>query len=766
MSSMNRTVLGTTLILIITICGTFLLSAGAGAVLPRIDMTAANAYTLSDGTKNIISKLRRPLEMRMFFSEFALEKTGNQEIRRFKAFHRYVRDLLQSYVEISDGKLTLLEFDPRAFSEEETEANRLGVARLAEIEKEGIYFGMAVVSPTGAETAIPFFNPAEQSQIEYNITEAIELVTQKQKKLVGVMSSLSVMGPNGDLSMPRQQGQEMPWGSLMQVAKFYDVVEVPADIDEIVNPETQIPLDTLVLIHPKDLPKQTLYAIDQFVMRGGKLLVFVDPSASFSDFAPPPQGRFQQRPEYDNGSDLNDLLTTWGVELMKPRQTADSVHTWEDGDTLQSLAATYYGSTATSVLNRIRAANPSVPWEQMQKGRTVQIPGTSSVVGDFDRAQELRGGVRLATLFSLNGEGNVGVNQDQPAMSGLGNDALLFFQPGSLRRTADEGSGIQFDTFLSSSETGVVFPFASRELQEQPLALQNPAAGTQAADNVFAAIEEWRAEHGRDVGAQVIAARVTGKFRSAFPKGRPKAGDDDESGDADTGNPEGRDEEEAPTPIGPEIPTELQGAGADEAQPTALPHVPQCNEGNSVIVCADVDMLGNQLAVLPQASPFGVVQRRISANADFLVNCLDVISDSTDLISVRARGDFRRTFERVEKIETEADKKVGEQAKEIQKQIADYQKQLAEMQQNLNQANQRALQTDALARKREIESKYRAEQKRLNELRRDKRAQVEELEEELKTYNLFLVPALVLLVGILVSIYRWNRRMAAKGAPA
>ncbi|MEO0481198.1 MAG: Gldg family protein [Planctomycetota bacterium] len=734
MNSMNRSVLGTALILIITFCSIFLVAKEGRKFLPKIDATESGAYTLSEGSERIVEKLRRPLTLKLFFSEFAIDKTGQRGVRELKSFYASVRDLLYAYVDASGGKLTLEEYDPRAFSPEEEAAERLGITRLTEIDTEGVYFGLGIESSTGAKQSIAFLNPAEQAQLEYKITEAIELATSPPKTKVGILSTLPVLGAPGNPQFG-QPGQPA-WGSIQQLQRLYEVVEVPAEADEILDVSDDSKLDYLIVIHPKDLSEGTLYAIDQFVMGGGKLMVFCDPHASIADPNPNQQQRFAPPAPYDSGSDLNRLLEAWGARLAKPSQTTETEHKYVAGDTLESLAKLFYGSDAKAFAKLISDANPGIDWATMQSGRTLKIPATLTMAGDMASAGPIQQGRGpLPTLLRLAADAEkVGLVEGEPAVEGLAR-GLVFLNAGVLQRTSSESGDLGFAPLVTTSEEGVAFlaGLASIERLEDA--------------RLFEQLQATREAGASAVSAQPLAVRISGTFRTAFPGGKPDSEDDDQDGDGV--------DENALTDVGDDEPV---GPVFDAS------HVPQCAQPNQVIVFADVDMLTNSLAVAVQQTQIGMLTRQISSNHELMINCLDVLANSTDLMSVRSRGNFTRTFELIEELEREAAEKTSEETAAVQEEIDQFLAEKTQMQQQMNQDTQRALQAEFRTKSREINQKILDGRRRLNELKRGEREAIEAEENQLRFVNVVVIPAVFLLLGLGVAIVRWNRRQSAKGA--
>ncbi len=304
-----RAALAALCIAVIALCAILLVQKVAGRL--RVDLTQDRLYTLSQGTRNILARLNQPVKLKLYYSRTAA-MNAPEGIRYYNNYYLYVRDLLEEYVSRSHGMLSLSVIDPRPYSDEEEDAVREGVQRFPLNDDESFFFGAVASTELGKEKAIPFFQPERQQFVEYDVSRLISNITQRDKKKIGILSPLPVMGANMSpymMQMMQAQGRTppAPWTIVSQLEEEYDVTPVQTDADTI-GPD----IDYLMVIQPKDLPDKTLYAIDQYVMRGGSLIVFEDPHC-LSD-QPAGQNQFSDM-DYKSGSDLNRLLKGWGVEM-------------------------------------------------------------------------------------------------------------------------------------------------------------------------------------------------------------------------------------------------------------------------------------------------------------------------------------------------------------------------------------------------------------------------------------------------------------------
>jgi ABC-type uncharacterized transport system involved in gliding motility auxiliary subunit len=271
----------------------------------QVDLTADRLYTLSDGTKNIVSNLKEPLNLYLFISQEA--SASNHEAKNYGV---RVRELLEELVSRSKGKLTLKVIDPKPFTEEEDRASELGVVSVpAGNFGEKRYLGLAATNSTDGKDAIPYLDPRLDDQLEYDVAKLIHKLATEKKPVVGWLSSIPMQG---DFD-PHTGRPGQPWVVYTQVEQLYTVRNLDSSLTK-VDPD----VDVLVIVHPKDLPPAALYAIDQFALRGGHVLAFVDPFAQSDRSGMDPNNPMSQFTA-DKSSSLEPLLAAWGIEY-KPDQ--------------------------------------------------------------------------------------------------------------------------------------------------------------------------------------------------------------------------------------------------------------------------------------------------------------------------------------------------------------------------------------------------------------------------------------------------------------
>src|SRR4051812_16227839 len=269
----------------------------------RGGLTKEKAYTPSDGTRTILAKLDTPVKIRYYCSQ---NENPTAYSVFLKSYAKKVEDLLFEYKEAGHGKLVIEKYDPQPDSDAEGSARIDGIDAQNLPGGEPFYLGLAV-SQLDAKQSIPFLSPERERQLEYDISRAITRVVTPEKPIVGVMSPLPVFGMEANpmmQQMGQQQGQE-PWALITELRNDFTVKRVAMDAEKIDDD-----IKVLVVIHPRGISEAGQYAIDQFVMRGGKLIAFLDASSLMENRNQNPM--MGQMPS--GGSSLDKLLKAWGLD--------------------------------------------------------------------------------------------------------------------------------------------------------------------------------------------------------------------------------------------------------------------------------------------------------------------------------------------------------------------------------------------------------------------------------------------------------------------
>ena len=272
----------------------------------RWDTTEDHIYSLSQGTKNILSEISEPVTVKFFYSRSNPDFPSN-----FKLYAKQVREFLSEYEHASQGRVTVEVYDPKMDSDEEEWAQKYGVQTVQVPTGGNIYCGLVFLAADREET-IKYLDPSREELLEYDITRIIHQLQTSQKKVLGIISSLPVFGDVQGPSSPVQMSRGAPWLFVTEMKKTYDVREIELSSDRI-DPS----VDLLVILHPKDMDAKLQYAVDQYVLSGGNAVVFVDPFC-VSDMS---QGQQQfTRPQ---GSSLDKLFSAWGVSMDSAKVVAD-----------------------------------------------------------------------------------------------------------------------------------------------------------------------------------------------------------------------------------------------------------------------------------------------------------------------------------------------------------------------------------------------------------------------------------------------------------
>ena len=712
-----RTALAVICVGVITLCAVLIFGRVVGRARVA-DLTENKLYTLSAGTKRVLAKLNQPINLKLYYSRVAARK-GPEQIRYWNNYYLYVRDLLEEYVGRSNGKLRLEVIDPRPFSEQEEQAIRYGVKRFQLSEDESFFFGLVATTELGKDKVIEFFEPGRQEFVEYDLSKIIASLMEREKRKIGVIASVPILGTDMSpymMQMLQMQGRqpERPWAIVEQLRESYDVEKV-----ELKEPEIPKDIDFLMVVHPKDLDKKTLFAIDQYVMKGGKLMAFVDPHC----LADRPQMRNpNMMASQRTSSDLNALLEKWGVKDDPDRIAVDRT----------------LGITTQLAPNR----PPS----------------------------------RFPAYMALNEKC---VSRSQVITASLHNLRVLF--PGALTRV--DGTGTDVQPLLTTTSVGALWkPSNPFELQfPDPEAINNTVLdGTE---------------------PLMLACVISGKFQSNFPNGfemdseaktDEEKKDDEHKDDAKTddakkedakkdeakngpakdgaapkaeskkGEPKKGDEKSAVKAGETKGPATKDAEKKEPEKKRVLAAATKSAEGATVIVVADVDWITDMLAY--DRTFFGPAQ--MGDNASLLLNMLDYLSGSDDLIKVRTRGQYSRPFKVVEAIEQEADRATAAEVKAINEKIRNYEKQLRELGESATEENVKVLQSEALAKRRTIEAEIRAGNRELRRLQAKRRESVEALAANLQTWNMVAAPSIILVIAITLAAVRWARakRYAARRA--
>ena len=618
----------------------------------RIDLTENRLFTLSEGTRGILAGLDEPVTLRFYLSQRELERVPG-----VGGYADRVRALLNEYQRLSGGKLTLHVIDPEPFSEEEDRAVGYGLRGVPLGLDEGIfYFGLAGTNSVDDEDVIPFFAAEREQFLEYDVTKLVYNLTSPKQKIVGLLSSLPIEGQRPPMQAAMGGMGGPPWMVVEQVRQLFELRSLHPKLDEI--PED---VDVLMLVHPQTLPREALYAIDQYVLRGGRVVAFVDPYSEVQQDGM--AGGFMQ-PVGSRRSEIDELLSAWGVTL---------------------------GDDVVADLDLAL----KVRMEQSGRVLTFDYPVWMNITPHtFD--------------------------QDDIVTGDLGN--LGFGTPGYLEPS--EGATTTFTPLVTTT------PRAARFTTAQVAAVTTDP-------------RELLDEYTPQDQAYTVVARVSGKVSTAFPDGRPLPELSEDEGNE---------------------PAEGDGSANDEA--SKAEHVSESTEDVQIVLVADADMLADRFWVVVQEFLGSRIAVPSAANSTLVVNALDNLTGSGDLISVRNRGTFTRPFTRVIALKQRAERTFRAKEQELIAQLEETERRLVELEES-NQGNDSLILTDA---QRDELVRFRQERvrfgKELREVRRQLRSDIEALESWLKFANIGLVPILIGFSGFVAGLMQLRRRRAAGTATA
>jgi ABC-type uncharacterized transport system involved in gliding motility auxiliary subunit len=271
----------------------------------RVDLTDGKLYTLSDGTKKILRNLQGPVKVKLYISQ------GESVPVPLRSFAQRVEDLVREFKSVAGPNLVIERYNPKPDSEEEDAAQLDGIDSQQLVTGEQFYLG-ATVTQLDRKQTLSAISPQRERLLEYDLVRAISRVSTAERPKIGLMAGLPVLGERFN---PYTRSSSEPWVLATELKREFDVKEVPLGAKEIDKDVT-----VLLLIHPRDMQPEQEYALDQFVLRGGKLIVFVDPYAYF-DQSPMMPGV----PPMPSSSSLPTLFKAWGIDFDQGKVVSDVV---------------------------------------------------------------------------------------------------------------------------------------------------------------------------------------------------------------------------------------------------------------------------------------------------------------------------------------------------------------------------------------------------------------------------------------------------------
>ena len=591
----------------------------------RLDLTQNNLFTLSQGTLNILERVEEPVTLKFYYSQDIAADQPKVQI-----FAQRVRDMLEEMATHAPGLLLLEIIDPEPFSEEEDQAVAQGLVARPIQDGDVIYFGLVGTNRVDSLEIIPYFADERQQYLEYDLARLIHNLSQPKKPVLGVISNLPLDTGAGGM-MAAMRGQSQPFLIYAELTDRFEVEFIALDTIKI--PKR---VDVLLLAHPRAPTDSQSYAIDQFVMRGGRVIAFVDPQSEVSLTAGP---NGEPLRGYTEQSNLPRLMQQWGVEMD------DNI-----------------------------------------------------ILADRKRAQRVSAGRDARRTLT---------------------DYILWMGYGSEEMNADDPVTGNIDR-LNLGTVGVLRATPNATTQMVPLLRSSDEAGVMTRDYVLSAPtpDALQRRFVQGEASYTIAARLSGQVRTAFPDGPPPK----------TDNKKGE-------------------------RAKARDHLAQ-NDAANIIVFADTDFFDDRFWVSEQnylGQRFGVP---IADNGKFLLNAVENLMGSDDLISLRGRERVARPFTRVEDLRRAAEKTYLDEEENLIARIEAAQKELDQLERS------GATLGDAQAAAKTHRAELLSARKSLRRVQGDLRRDIEVLESWVTWVNIIAVPLLVGL-GALGLAYRQRRRRLA-----
>lgn len=643
---------------LLSVAVSLLIAVGLISALPsvRIDLTEDELFSLADGTRNIVSGLEEPIELIFFYSESATEDQP-----QIRSYGTRVQELLREIVIASNGNLSLRIVDPEPFSEEEDLATQYGVQPVPVTQGgPGIYFGLVAAQLDNdpalqVSETMPLIRPDQEQFLEYEFMKLVTRVANPDLQVIGLLTTLDIDG--GFDPMTGQATQQ--WMITDFIRQLYELRRIETEAESIDDD-----VDILMIVHPEGLSEQTLYAIDQHVMRGGKTLVFLDPTA---DSMVSRSARGSMIPA-GMRSDLPGLLEAWGVDYSPDKVLTDN-----------TLAL------------------------RVQMGQ----------------------GSRPVAHIGMIGANRTALAEDDIITRRLEN--LNLSSAGAL--APREGATTRFEPLIQSSSDAMLMDASLLEDVLDPSVLF---------DEFVSANERY-----------TIAARISGVIATAFPDGRPvsasaEAEATEDEAVADDAGSEIESSEKESTEIDP-----LQG------------HLAQTDGETNILVFADTDVLTDRLWVQVAQFLGQRIPQPYANNGDFVINALDNLSGGADLVSIRSRGRYSRPFERVVKMQREADDRLRTEEAALLERLAATEEQLAALNTGENGQPLGQLTPEIQAEIDRFNAELLDTRRSLRDVQFQLTADIEELGSNLKWFNTAAIPMLLTVLALFISLTRAQRRRAA-----
>ena len=618
-----RSIVGILVVMLLIVEGNALLSN----VTVRWDATEDKIHSLSSGTRKVLDQLSSPVTIRFFYNKNVTDLPVTLTL-----FAKRVQEFLIEYENAGPGKVRLEQYEPKQDSQEEKWARRFGLRPMQTPSGTAVFCGLVFLQEDRFET-IEWLDPARESSLEYNVTRIIHQLQRPERPVLGIISNLPVFGvqkSREDSLMRTDQSARPPWTFIAELKKSYTVQKVPLSADRI-DPST----DLLILYHPKDIHPDLRFAVDQYVLGGGNVMVFADPLC-LSD-----NDESESRQILRPGLATEALFSSWGISINPRKVLADL--------------------------------------DQASRG------------GAHERLVEPSAAYITARPAAL--------NQNHLVTAAL--ESMLFPMAGAIEKT--NTSPYQFEPLIQSSRNAMLID--SSLAQSEPAVIRSEFQGTGTRFN--------------------IAVQIRGKFKTVFEEGPLKK----------TGT----------------------AVGASKDGSGEMTWLKVGKRSATILVVADADLLADRYYLRTRGVYGYLVPEAMNDNLNFLFNACELLTGGDELIELRSRGKVERPFVRVLELERRAREQWLAKEKELIGQIEETNQKLMELERRKD-----ASQALALSPEQEIEvEKIKASKLRvttaLKEVRRKLWEDVNRLGGITKVINIFLMPFVVAVFGIVFSVYRQRK---------
>jgi len=714
--------------------------AGTTLRFLRWDLTEENLYTLSEGTKSVLSKIDEPITLRLFYSEDLAADIGLDN------FGRRVTELLAEFENAADGDLVVQIISPEQYSEQEELATGLGVrGQMINAQGDMFFFGLAATNSVDDLETIPSLNPSQESFLEYELAKLIWKLSNPEPLKLAVLTSLPLQGGAG----ANPFGQPEPGWRVTEVLRdTFEVEFLAAELAEPIDEE----VDALLVVHPKGLSETARYAIDQYALGGGKVCALVDPYCFFDQ---PPPG---QRGPVDNSSRLDSLLEAWGVKLtqgtvigdlamaqvLRARSGLIPFPVWMEVNGRRDEAVFSQDDVVTSALKLVTmlTAGELSAAEEASTTFTPLIQTTTGGRG-IDSGQLPPGpdllsiAPQLYQRFLLHAEGSI-------EFTGLPEDGATLTLSDGLR--APVTFEFTTDAEVAEGNTGVALAQASTpEEVAQGLRMQLMVANLSAT-----------ADSGLGIEASGTGARIELMTQEPGPQGEVEIRRSGRlEATVDGMEIRGLRKTLAARVQGPIATTFPEGAPPDWTG--TEPHLDASTADFNGIVVADADFVHEQFWS-SQVQQGGFVMQRMNDNPTVLVNALENLCGSNDLLSLRSRGVERRPFERKEELNREADERFQAKADELAKKEQKLGKEIGELEEGADEEGVIRISNQELQELRDKQQELAETRRELGRVEGDKKREMKALGDRLFLVNIATAPALVALLGLLYGLSVASRR--------